>query len=366
MAGDGQESQEIVLSVLREIIEPTGKNLLDAGIVAGLRGEGSRIAIQCRDPKWPDPIRQRIEREIQTKLQARFGPDVGVAVEWTAAASGPGANAGAAPQPGMPAVDIRHVIAVGSGKGGVGKSTIAACLAYALRYKGFRVGLMDADVYGPSIPHMLGLVGQPAVAGGKYVPPQADDIKVISMGFLVPAEQAVVWRGPMLHKAVRDFLFMVDWGPLDYLIVDLPPGTGDVVLSLSQQMPLAGGVIVCTPQDVALLDARKALHMLDTVKVPCRGIVENMSLFICPHCGQRTDIFGHGGAEAWARESGVPFLGSVPLNVQVRENGDRGRIRDNFDEDGPVKQALLDLADRLIDSVAATPAPAAPTIEVIG
>jgi ATP-binding protein involved in chromosome partitioning len=212
---------------------------------------------------------------------------------------------------------------------------------------------------------MLGMREGPTVADNRYLPPVIDDIKVISMGFLVPAEQAVVWRGPMLHKAVRDFLHSVEWGTLDYLFVDLPPGTGDVVLSLSQQTPVAGGVIVCTPQDVALLDAKKALNMLETVKIPCLGIVENMSGFDCPHCGQRSDIFGQGGAEKWAREREIPFLGAVPINLQLRINSDDGHLRDNFADENPVRDALFAVADKLAAVINSRAPRAAPTIELV-
>jgi ATP-binding protein involved in chromosome partitioning len=212
---------------------------------------------------------------------------------------------------------------------------------------------------------MLGLEGRPAVANNKYQPLEKDGLKVISMGFLVPPNQAVVWRGPMLHKAVRDFLYSVEWGTLDFLIVDLPPGTGDVVLSLSQQMPITGGVIVCTPQDVALLDAKKALNMLQTVKIPCRGVVENMSFFLCPSCGSRSEIFGHGGAEHWAQEAGVPFLGGVPINLQVRLNGDEGKVGDNFADSNPVRDQLLAIADKLVAEIEADETPTVPTLEIV-
>jgi ATP-binding protein involved in chromosome partitioning len=374
---DESEFERAVVAALEAVREPTGKNVLEARVVTGIAGEGKSIRVQAISPGWPEPIRQRIEREIQGAIKAKLPGITEVAVQWGQANAGtgpaagkPAAQPGPVPGPGgqstLPPPDIKRIIAVGSGKGGVGKSTIAAAIAYALKHRGQKVGLMDADVYGPSIPHMLGLASTPpTVDAGRYLPHETDGIKVMSMGFLVPPEQAVVWRGPMLHKAVHDFLFLVRWGALDTLVVDLPPGTGDVVLSLSQQLPISGGVIVCTPQDVALLDARKALHMFRTVKIPCRGVVENMSYFLCPDNGKRYDIFGHGGAERWAKEQGLPFLGAVPINISIRENGDRGHVRENFAADNPVRHELLAIADRLLAQLDADTTPAVPTLEIV-
>jgi ATP-binding protein involved in chromosome partitioning len=228
---------------------------------------------------------------------------------------------------GQVGLTAKSVIAVGSGKGGVGKSTIAATVALGLKRAGSKVGLLDTDVYGPSIPHLLGLENAPppAVVGGKVPPVMLDGMPVMSMGFLLPPGKAVIWRGPMLHSYVTQFLRDVSWGDLDYLIIDMPPGTGDVALSLSQVLPLSGAVIVCTPQEVALLDAVRAISMFRTVNIPILGMVENMSGFICPECGKRYDIFGSGGARAKAEELGVPFLGEVPLNMSIRTSGDAGR-----------------------------------------
>ncbi|MCA9268817.1 MAG: Mrp/NBP35 family ATP-binding protein, partial [Planctomycetales bacterium] len=221
---------------------------------------------------------------------------------------------------GQVGLTAKSAIAVGSGKGGVGKSTIAASLALGLKRAGSKVGLLDADVYGPSIPHLLGVSAKPEdVAGqGGYQPLDVDGLAVMSIGFLVPPGQAVVWRGPMLHHTMTAFLGNTNWGDLDYLVIDMPPGTGDVALSLSQLLPITGAVVVCTPQQVALLDAVKAISMFRTVKIPVLGMVENMSGFVCPDCGKRYDIFGSGGAKAKAEEMGVPFLGDVPLHMSIR------------------------------------------------
>lgn len=221
---------------------------------------------------------------------------------------------------------VKNVIAVGAGKGGVGKSTVAASLALTLDRLGAKVGLMDADVYGPSIPHLLGLSGRPEILDGKIQPIKSGNIPVISMGFLLEKDQAVIWRGPMLHGSITQFLRDTEWGELDYLIIDLPPGTGDVVLTLSQLLPLAGAVVVCTPQEVALLDASKAIAMFQKTKTPLLGIVENMSGFICPDNGKTYDIFGRGGARKKAEEVGIPFLGEVPINISLREKSDEGGL----------------------------------------
>jgi ATP-binding protein involved in chromosome partitioning len=235
---------------------------------------------------------------------------------------------------GQVGLTAKSVIAVGSGKGGVGKSTIAASLALGLKRTGSKVGLLDTDVYGPSIPHLLGLENAPppAVVNNRVPPVMADGMPVMSMGFLLPPGKAVIWRGPMLHSYVTQFLRDVEWGELDYLIIDMPPGTGDIALSLSQVLPLTGAVIVCTPQEVALLDAVRAISMFRTVNIPILGMVENMSGFLCPECGKRYDIFGSGGARQKAEELGVPFLGDVPLNMQIRTAGDAGQTQANFDD----------------------------------
>ena len=225
----------------------------------------------------------------------------------------------------------KSVVAVGSGKGGVGKSTIAASLAFGLKHAGCRVGLMDADVYGPSIPHLLGLTGRPEIVDKRIQPIDCDGMPVMSMGFLVPPDKAVVWRGPMLHGAIQQFLRDTAWGDLDYLVIDMPPGTGDIALTLSQLLPLTGAVVVCTPQDVALLDAVKAIGMFRQVNIPILGMVENMSYFLCPDNGKRYDIFGSGGAKKRALELDIPFLGEVPINIGIRVNGDEGRTANNYD-----------------------------------
>ncbi len=255
------------------------------------------------------------------------------------------------PKPGVDLSGVKSIIAVGAGKGGVGKSTVAVVLAVGLQRRGAKVGLLDADVYGPSIPTLMGVVGQrPNVTGDRLVPILAAGVKLISIGFIIDPDQAVVWRGPMVHGVVTQFLGQVDWGELDYLIVDLPPGTGDVPLTLSQAIPLTGSVIVCTPQEVALMDAVRAMKMYEALKVPALGIIENMSYHLCPKCGHRDEIFDHGGAAAAAKRLGVPFLGEIPLNVNLRIYGDDGTPEKLFTKtDTRVREAI----EQVVRNVAA-------------
>jgi ATP-binding protein involved in chromosome partitioning len=240
---------------------------------------------------------------------------------------------------------VSHIIAVASGKGGVGKSTTAVNFALALQDQGLKVGVLDADIYGPSMPRLLGIFGKPQqLAGDKLAPMEAYGLKVMSMGFLVDEETPMIWRGPMVMSALSQMLKDVAWGELDVLVVDMPPGTGDAQLTMAQQVPLAGAVIVSTPQDLALIDARKGLNMFRKVDVPVLGIVENMSTFICPHCGEPSNIFGHGGAKAEAVRLGVPFLGDVPLTVAIRETSDEGRPVVATDPSSPGAEAYRAIA----------------------
>ncbi len=266
-----------------------------------------------------------------------------------------------APNPGVPGPDMRpkqaaipgikHIVAVASGKGGVGKSTTSVNLAATLRSLGFKVGLLDADIYGPSIPRLLDITERPAIENEKVIPIEKYGMKVMSMGFLMDEEAPVIWRGPMVVSALMQLTREVEWGELDFLILDMPPGTGDAQLTMAQQTPLSGAVIVSTPQDLALVDARKGLKMFKDVDVPILGIIENMSSFVCPHCGETSDIFGSGGAEADARRLGVMFLGKVPLHMSIRENSDAGKPLIVAEPDGPhaafYKQLALKVATLL-------------------
>ena len=267
----------------------------------------------------------------------------------------------ASPQTGMPnqgqpqnilIPNVKSKIAVASGKGGVGKSTVATNLAIALAQNGAQVGLMDADAYGPSIPTMMGAKEQPQTSPEKkLIPIIRHGIKLMSIGFLVPEEQALIWRGPMLHSAVRQFLGDVIWGDLDYLIIDLPPGTGDVALSLTQSIPLTGGVIVTTPQDVALADVRRGAAMFDKLGVPILGVVENMSYFACPHCGERTDIFRRDGGVKTSEKLGTQFLGEIPLDAEVCTAGDLGVPIVASHPDSPQSQAFHHIASQLVEEL---------------
>jgi ATP-binding protein involved in chromosome partitioning len=260
----------------------------------------------------------------------------------------PGPAAGATGRPRTLQIPgIKHMIAIASGKGGVGKSTVAVNLALAFQANGLKAGILDADVYGPSQPRLLGLAGKPEMAGpNRLRPMHAYGLEAMSMGFLVEEDTPVVWRGPMVVSALTQMLREVAWSGLDVLIIDMPPGTGDIQLSMAQQVPLSGAVIVCTPQDLALLDARKGLNMFRKVDVPVLGIVENMSTFTCPKCGERTDIFGHGGAQREAERLGIPFLGGVPLDMEIRVRSDEGRPIVATDPDSPHARIFRDIAAR--------------------
>jgi ATP-binding protein involved in chromosome partitioning len=246
---------------------------------------------------------------------------------------------------------VKHVIAVSSGKGGVGKSTVAANLACALALTGAKVGLLDADIYGPNIPMMMGVEKAPEQKDGKIVPAQSHGVKLISMGFFVPEDAAVVWRGPMVHTAIQQLFRDVLWGELDYLLIDLPPGTGDAQLTLTQLVPLSGAVTVTTPQEVALYDVRKGMMMFQKVNVPLLGIIENMSYFLCGHCNHRTDIFSHGGGERAAKKLGIPFLGNIPIDPAIRAGGDNGQPITIADPDSPQAKAFHDIAAKLIEAL---------------
>ncbi len=246
---------------------------------------------------------------------------------------------------------VKQVIAVSSGKGGVGKSTVAANLACALAQKGLNVGLLDADLYGPNIPMMMGSTDGPEQKDGKILPAQSHGVKLISMAFLVPEEAPLIWRGPMVHQYLQAFFRDVLWGDLDVLLIDLPPGTGDVQLSLSQMVPLAGAITVTTPQEVALYDVRKGMAMFQKVNVPLLGIIENMSYFVCGHCNERTEIFSYGGGERAAEKLGIPFLGRIPIDPAIRDGGDSGHPIVVADPGSPQAEAFRTIAQKLMDGL---------------
>ena len=253
----------------------------------------------------------------------------------------------------FPLPGVSNIVAIGSGKGGVGKTTVAVNLAVALAKMGYRTGLLDGDVYGPNVPLMMNTSAQPRVLGENRIEPlQNFGVKVISVGFLNPGDKPLVWRGPMLHSIVRQFLQQVEWGELDYLVVDLPPGTGDVVISLFQTVPLTGAVVVSTPSDVSLQDGRKAIEMFRTARVDILGLVENMSHFVCPHCHHEIDIFSKGGVARTAQQFGVPFLGSIELDPDIRKGGDTGKPAVLEGESSPHAKSLYDFAKQVVARVA--------------
>jgi len=269
-----------------------------------------------------------------------------------------------AEQPKQPVPGVDHLIAVGSGKGGVGKTTVAVNLAVAMARQGHKVGLLDADIYGPNIPLMMGISEMPEVRQERLKPLEQYGVRLMSMGFLNPGDRPIIWRGPMLHSVVQQFIRQVDWGTLEYLIVDLPPGTGDVQLSLIQTVPLTGAIVVTTPSDVSLEDARKAVHMFRQVRVEVLGIVENMSYLVCPHCQKRVDVFSYGGGKRTAAEMGVPFLAELPLDPAVRAGGDTGHPVALRDGDDSQAAAYHRMAQGAIARIAGLGRPRTPSFEV--
>ena len=317
---NGHLTPESVRQALDSFKDPeAGRSVVQLGQIHDLVVEGNRVRVTLGLTTFSAPLWRETEAELVQHLRSRLPERAEIHVKLAVHQRAP-------EKIGQLGLSAKSVVAVGSGKGGVGKSTIASILAYGLARAGSRVGLLDADVYGPSIPHLIGSAERPTVLEGKIQPVRVDGLAVMSMGFLVPPGEAVVWRGPMLHGAITQFLRDTEWGDLDYLFIDMPPGTGDVALTLSQLLPLSGAVVVCTPQDVALLDAVKAIAMFRKVSIEVLGMVENMSYFLCPHCNTRHDIFGSGGARQKAAELGVPFLGEVPLNTQLRILGDEGKV----------------------------------------
>lgn len=338
--------QNQVRAALEKFQDPeTGRNVVVMDQVREIRLHGDQLHVQLGLTTHSAPLWEETIRESQAHLQNAFPGLREVKVERVEHARPP-------QKLGEIGLTAKSVILVGSGKGGVGKSTVATALAYGLNRAGSKVGLMDADVYGPSIPHLLGVEGRPEVHEGRIQPIEKDGLRVMSMGFLVPPGEAVVWRGPMLHGAITQFLRDTAWGELDYLIIDMPPGTGDIALTLSQLLPLTGAVVVCTPQQVALLDAIKAIAMFKKVHIPLLGMVENMSGFVCPDCNKRYDIFGRGGAEAKSKELDVPFLGDIPIHMSIRSQGDAGAMNATYDEE-VVRPYLERIVAQLVRNLAA-------------
>ncbi|MCI4665373.1 MAG: Mrp/NBP35 family ATP-binding protein [Neomegalonema sp.] len=359
-----------VKAALQRLVDPgTGKDLVSSGAASDVTVDGDKVRVVLE----VDPDRGAAMQPMADAAKAAIEalPGVNAASVILTAHSGPGQAAPAEPRP--PAPNLRgggaggdtplrkpptkegpiegvdRIVAIGSGKGGVGKSTVSANLAVALAQEGRRVGLLDADVYGPSQPRMLGLSGRPSSPDGQTILPLRNHgVTVMSIGLLTPDDKAVIWRGPMLMGALQQMLRQVAWGRLDALLVDLPPGTGDVQLTLSQKAEVSGAIIVSTPQDVALLDAKKAVDMFQKTETPILGMIENMSTFCCPKCGHETQLFGHGGAKAEAARIGAPFLGEIPLDIDVRLAGDGGAPIVASKPDSPQAQRFRDIARSLI------------------
>lgn len=380
-----QVSEAQVLDALRAVIDPErGKDIVSLGMLSGLVVRDGNVAFSIEvDPRrgaQAEPVRHAAEKAVE-----KVPGVLSVTAILTAHREAAGAQAGHGHahghqhghqhghhQPGAaeqkPLVPgVRAIIAVASGKGGVGKSTTASNLALALAANGQTVGLLDADIYGPSMPRMLGIAGRPVSHDGRVLEPMENyGIKVMSMGFLVAEDTPMIWRGPMVMSALQQMLRDVNWGTLDVLVVDMPPGTGDAQLTMAQQVPLAGAVIVSTPQDIALLDARKGLNMFRRVDVPVLGIIENMSYFCCPNCGHRSDIFSHGGARREAETLGMEFLGEIPLDIGIRETSDQGQPIVVSQPESEHARAYRRIARRVWEKVAGEqgPARAAPRIVV--
>ncbi|MBB5274653.1 ATP-binding protein involved in chromosome partitioning [Rhizobium rosettiformans] len=384
-------SRDLVIEAMKGIRGPDlESNIVDLGMVSDVFISDAKVYFSINVPaeraQELEPLRQAAERVVKA-LPGVKGAVVSLTAERKQGSAPPPRPQPAAPahghshshahphshapaaaqagaqrtKAGVPGIDA--IIAVASGKGGVGKSTTAVNLALAMKANGLRVGILDADVYGPSMPRLLGINGRPQQIENRIIVPMENyGIKVMSMGFLVDEGTAMIWRGPMVQSALMQMLREVAWGDLDVLVVDMPPGTGDAQLTMAQQVPLSGAVIVSTPQDLALIDARKGLNMFNKVEVPVLGIVENMSYFIAPDTGNRYDIFGHGGAKAEAETIGVPFLGEVPLTMSIRETSDAGTPVVVSEPEGPQAKVYRDIATKVWEQVKTRAGRAAPTI----
>ena len=365
-----QVSDQEILEALKGVTDPDrDADIVSLEMVSGLAVKDGNVAFAIEvDPERGDrlePVRKAAEDavmglagvvSVSAVLTAEHQPGPpSQSPPGQAAAPGPPAAPGPEPQAQKPLVPgVGAIIAVASGKGGVGKSTVAVNLALGLAAAGHKIGVLDADIYGPSMPRMMGISGRPASPDGKVLIPMENyGVKCMSIGFLVAEDTPMIWRGPMVMGALQQMLRDVKWGELDVLVVDMPPGTGDAQLTMAQSVPLAGAVLVSTPQDIALLDARRGLNMFQRVNVPVLGIIENMSYFNCPNCGHRTEIFSHGGAKAEAEKLGVDFLGEVPLDVAIRETSDGGRPIVVSDPESDNAKRFRAIADKVWESLTA-------------
>ena len=360
-----QVTEATVLEALKRVQDPDrGQDVVSLGMVQGVAVKGGHVhfTLQVEPERGPklEPLRKAAEKAVEAMAgvlsvtavltadkPGRGAPQQGGHQHGHGHAHGHGH--GGQQQPNKPLIPgVKTIVAVASGKGGVGKSTTAVNLALALKQKGLKVGILDADIYGPSLPRMMAITGKPDTKDGKVLEPKEGyGVKTMSIGYLIAEDTPMIWRGPMVMSAIEQMLRDVNWGELDMLVVDLPPGTGDAQLTMAQRVPLSGAVIVSTPQDIALLDARKGLGMFRKVDVPVLGIVENMSYFLCPHCGERSDIFAHGGARREADRLGCEFLGEVPLDIAIRETSDQGYPIVISKPDHPQAKIYRQIADRV-------------------
>ena len=370
-------SPDVLRQALRGIKDPAGRDIVAAGLVEGIEVRGGLVQVSLLTDRAQAAAMEPVRREVERVLAAQPGVTNATAVltahKPTSAAAAPPAGprhghgpaaGGGAPPAALLLPEVKAIVAVASGKGGVGKSTVAVNLAVSLARQGLAVGLLDADIYGPSLPRLLGLARKPEVRGEKMIPLEAWGVKCMSIGFLVEEETPMIWRGPMVMGALEQMMGQVSWGALDVLVVDMPPGTGDAQLTMAQRVTLAGAVIVSTPQDIALIDARRGVRMFERVRVPVLGIVENMSYFCCPNCGHRAEIFGHGGARAEAQRLGAPFLGEVPLLLDIRTSSDAGTPVAASAPDSPAGQAFAAVARAVRERLAGGTAAAGPRIVI--
>ncbi len=354
-----QPTEELILAALGTVMEPElHQDLVTLNMVRDIQINGGQVGVTIMLTTPACPLKGKIENDVRNAVMQVPGVEK-VNVKLDADVTADERIFGQLQLP------IKNIIAVASGKGGVGKTTVAVNLAIALAQMGAKVGILDADIYGPNVPQMMGVLRMPPPSNNKLNPAKTHGVQVMSMGFMLKPDQAALWRGPMLHSAIRQMFSDVNWEPVDYMIVDMPPGTGDAQLSLAQSVPLTGGVVVSTPQDVALSDARRGLVAFNQLQVPVLGIIENMAYFIAPDTGKRYEIFGYGGAERAAQELGVPFLGRLPLDQKTREGGDLGRPIVATDPDSPVAQAFRELAQKLAAQVSMLRAKSGPELKII-
>lgn len=339
-----------VWTLLGEVTFPgMSRDIVSFGFVDAVRAETDGVEVDLVVTTHNRAAAEETRAAAESLLRERLDVDVRVQLD-VAVPPAPAQQAVARDEGLIP--DVQHVIAVASGKGGVGKSTVAANLAVALGKLGYRVGLLDADIYGPSMPMMFGIDEKPLIDDNRLLPFERHGVRLMSLGFVLDVDTPVIWRGPMVMKAIEQLLGDVEWGPLDYMVVDLPPGTGDAQLTISQRVPISGAVIVSTPQDIALIDARKGLAMFRKVNVPVIGVVENMSTFVCPHCGESTDVFKRGGAEATAEALDTGFLGRIPLDPAIVEGGDSGMPILVSQPEGPHAEAFREVAEAVVAGAA--------------